>query len=69
VVELSDEGSYDEQVAYPRKVGGLGLPEMTAVMGRGFDSARHTNSPRNPDSPSQEKAVGVSVIPSGILAP
>jgi anti-sigma regulatory factor (Ser/Thr protein kinase) len=32
VVELSDLGDYDEQVAYPRKVGGLGLPVMTAVM-------------------------------------
>jgi anti-sigma regulatory factor (Ser/Thr protein kinase) len=32
VVELSDEGAYDEQVAHPDKVGGLGLPMMTAVM-------------------------------------
>jgi anti-sigma regulatory factor (Ser/Thr protein kinase) len=32
VVELSDLGDYDEQVAYPHKVGGLGLPMMTAVM-------------------------------------
>jgi anti-sigma regulatory factor (Ser/Thr protein kinase) len=32
VVELSDEGAYDEQVAYPHKVSGLGLPVMTAVM-------------------------------------
>jgi anti-sigma regulatory factor (Ser/Thr protein kinase) len=32
VVELRDEGTYDEEVASPLKGGGLGLPVMTALM-------------------------------------
>jgi anti-sigma regulatory factor (Ser/Thr protein kinase) len=32
VVELRDEGTYDEEVASPLRRGGLGLPVMTALM-------------------------------------
>lgn len=32
VVELADEGTYDEKVASSRQEGALGLPIMTAVM-------------------------------------